>query len=77
MTILNAPEYILKTHVVSVGDDGSVVVDSLFIVALNDFVFGPCFVMQYLVSFLVLHYLAEEERAGCFTFIVFLMSCDS
>ena len=35
---------------------GSVVVDSLFIVAsviLWGFVFGPCFVMQYLVSYLV------------------------
>ena len=28
-----------------------------------------------LVSFLVCNYL-EEERAGCFTLIVFLMSCD-
>ena len=36
---------------------GCVVVDSLFIVALivcGSFVFGPCFVLQYLVSFLVL-----------------------
>ena len=35
----------------------SVVVDSLFIVApivCVFFVFGPCFVVQYLVSFLVL-----------------------
>ena len=32
--------------------------------------FGPCFVMQYLVFFLVCDYLAEEERAGCFTLIV-------
>ena len=31
--------------------------------------FGPCFVMQYLVSFIVCHYLAEEKRAGCFTFL--------
>ena len=34
-------------------------------------VFGPCFVMPYLVSFLDL--LDGEERAGCFTLIVFLM----
>ena len=36
---------------------GSVVVESLFILicsyCLWGFVFGPCFVMQYLVSFLV------------------------
>ena len=37
--------------------------------------FGPCFVMQYLVSFLVFIYLAEEEIVGCFTLIVFLLSC--
>ena len=29
--------------------------------------FGPCFIMQHLVSFLVLlNHFAEEERAGCF-----------
>ena len=33
--------------------------------------FGPCFVMQNLVFFLV----AEEKRAGCFTLIVILLSC--
>ena len=33
--------------------------------------FGPCFVIQYLVC----NHLAEEERAGCFTLIVFLLSC--
>ena len=39
--------------------------------------FGPCFVLQYLVSFLVLQTsLDEEERAVCFTLIVFLISCD-
>ena len=37
-------------------------------------VFGPCFVMQYLVSFLVCCYLNEKERTGCFTFIFFLTS---
>ena len=31
------------------------------------FVFGPCFVVQYLVSFLVFCHLAGEERADCFT----------
>ena len=38
--------------------------------------FGPYFVIQllYLVSFLVF-YIAEEERAGCFTLIVLLKSC--
>ena len=54
---------------------GSVVVYSLFIVVpivCGGFVFGPCFVIQYLVSFC--SHLAEEERAGCFTSIVFLLS---
>ena len=53
---------------------GSVVVDSLFIVApivCGGSVFGSCFVMQYFVYFLV----SEEER-----FLIyhnfFLMSCD-
>ena len=38
--------------------------------------FGPCFVMQYLVSFefLVLLSSAEAKRAGCLTLIVCLMS---
>ena len=40
-----------------------------------------CFVMQYLVSFLVLPLTEssdgkERVRAGCSTLIVFLMSCD-
>ena len=39
--------------------------------------FGPCFGMQYIiVSSLVLlscKHLAEEERAGCFIFIVCMM----
>ena len=39
-----------------------------------DFVLGPCVIMQYIVSFLVCNHLDDEERAGCFTFIVFLMS---
>ena len=42
---------------------------TLFVVV---FVFGPCLVMQYSVSFLVLH-LAEEERAGCYTFLLDIM----
>ena len=57
----------------------SVVVDSLFIVApifCEGFVFGPCFNMQYLVSFQICNHLAGEERAGYFTLIVSLMSCD-
>ena len=28
------------------------------------FVFGPCFMMYALVSFLVLHHIANEETAG-------------
>ena len=31
--------------------------------------------MRYFVSFLVCYYLGEEERAGCFAFIVLLVSC--
>ena len=36
--------------------------------------FGPCFVMHYLVPILFDHHLEEEERAGCFTLFVFQMS---
>ena len=31
--------------------------------------------MHYFVSFLVCNHLEEEERAGCFAFIVLRMSC--
>ena len=34
--------------------------------------FSPCYDNQYLFSF----HLDEDERAGCFTLNVFLMSCD-
>ena len=34
-----------------------------------------CFVVNYFVSFLVCNHLEEEERAGCFAFIVLRMSC--
>ena len=54
-----------------------VVADSLFIVApivCGGSVFGPCFVMQNLVPFLVLQWGRERERADkCFTLIVFLV----
>ena len=50
-------------------------VNSLFVVVCDGFVIGPCFVMQYLLSFLFCNNLAEEERAGCFTFIAFLLPC--
>ena len=53
------------------------VVDSLFLIAPDVCGFlclVPVFVMQYLMSFLVFfHHM--EERAGCFTLIVFLLSC--
>ena len=39
--------------------------------------FGPCFVIQYFWSLWLCNHRDGEERAGCFTFIVFLMSCDS
>ena len=41
------------------------IVDSIATVALVvlwGVVFGPCFVVQYLVSFLVFYHLAGEER---------------
>ena len=39
--------------------------------------FVPCFVVQCFVSFLVFNVLLDgEERAGCFTLFVFLVSCD-
>ena len=44
----------------------------LLILFVIFFVYCPCLVMQFLVSFLVLH-LAEEERAGCFTFLLDVM----
>ena len=34
-----------------------------------------CFRMHYFMSFLVFNHLDEEERASCFAFIVFRMSC--
>ena len=40
--------------------------------------FGPCFwyaVLLCVISSVVAH-LNEEERAGCFNFIVFLIPCD-
>ena len=38
--------------------------------------FGLCFVMHYLVSFLILQSFDEEGRPSCFALIVFLMSID-
>ena len=38
--------------------------------------FDPFFVMHHSVSFLVSIILMGKERSGCFTLIVFLMSCD-
>ena len=38
-------------------------------------VFGPCFVMHYLVSFMVLGSSWRGRGAGCFTLFVFLVSC--
>ena len=37
--------------------------------------FGPCFVIQYCVSFLFRNSLDGEERDACFTIIVFLVPC--
>ena len=55
--------------------DGSVVVDSLFLIAPDVCGFlclVPVFVMQYLMSFLV--FFTVEERAGCFTLIVLILT---
>ena len=52
----------------------------LFIVApivCGGYVLGPCFVIQYFVSFLFCNHLDGEEKAGCFTLTVFLVTCDS
>ena len=51
------------------------VFDSLVIYALIVWgcVIGPCFAMYNLVAFQFCNHLAEEEIAGCFTFIVFLL----
>ena len=38
-------------------------------------VFGPCFEMHYYFFFLFCNHITEEERIGCFTLIVFLLSC--
>ena len=43
---------------------------------VGEFIFDSCSVMHYFVSFLVFSHLNGEERVGCFTLIVFLMSCD-
>ena len=39
--------------------------------------FGPYFVIQYFAAVLFYNHLDGEERARCFAFNVFLMSCDS
>ena len=68
----------LWLHCCTFQGDGSVVVDSLFLIAPDVCGFlclVPVYVMQYLMSFLV--FFTVEERAGCFTLIVFLLSCSS
>ena len=40
---------------------------------VEPFVFGPAFVMQLYASFLVWHYLPEEEKTGCFTFLFLIL----
>ena len=44
------------------------------LIVCGGFVFGPCFVTQYLVSFLVFNQLAEVGRADCVALIVFLLA---
>ena len=51
----------------------------LFIVSPTDCggsVFGPFFVIQYLMSFSCCNHPDVDERAGCATLNVYLMSCD-
>ena len=43
---------------------------------VGELIFDSCSVMHYFVSFLVFSHLNGEERACCFTLIVFPMSCD-
>ena len=38
--------------------------------------FGICYMFCNFMSILVLQHLDREERAGCFTLFVFLVSCD-
>ena len=38
--------------------------------------FGFCFVVLFLMTFLIRNILDGEEWAGCFTLIVSLMTCD-
>ena len=50
--------------------------DCLLLVDENNRHFDLCFGMHHFVSFLFLQlFFYEEERAGCFAFIVFQMSC--
>ena len=37
--------------------------------------FGSCVVMQYYLLGGICHHLTEEERAWCYTLIVFLLFC--
>ena len=70
----------LKTKVVSAAVCSNAVVLLLLIhclLLLPLFVgFGHCLVMLYLVYNQVFNHLTEEERAGCFTLTVFLLTFD-
>ena len=39
--------------------------------------FGPVFVVKYFVFVLLCKHLEGKERACCFSFTVFLMSCET
>ena len=47
----------------------------LFNVVVDPFVFGPAVVVKLYASFLVWHYLSEEEKTGCFKFCFYSESC--
>ena len=50
----------------------------MFVFASTDcvgFVFGHCFVVQYLVSFLVSNHLTRAERAGCLYHVAVSVLC--
>ena len=38
--------------------------------------FGPCFVIQYIMSFLSCNHIDGDQKAGCFTLVVVLVSVD-
>ena len=63
------PLLIAHTTLLEISCHGSFSLKALIV--CRGFVFGPCFLVQYLVSFLICNHHAGEK----FNLIVFLMSC--